>query len=152
MVKQPLANATPQVCSRPLCSLSTDRLRRRVVGSPRLLRGAAPAIRREITPRVAARKGASTGRASFEVQRVFLPVDAAKSTVSERGALVPGESLTDAIKRALEERLDRERARASSHGLTATVLLIQESVAKLPIRDPRLADELLGYDAAGLPG
>lgn len=31
-------------------------------------------------------------------------------------------SLTDAIKRALEERLPRERAMVSSHGLTAAIL------------------------------
>lgn len=78
--------------------------------------------------------------------------DAETDRLARELARTTGESLTDAIKRALEERLARERARASSHGLTATILRIQESVAKLPIRDPRPADELLGYDAAGLPG
>ncbi len=66
-------------------------------------------------------------------------------------ARTTGESLTDAIKRALEERLARERARRTSHTLAATIRRVQESVAQLPIVDARPADELLGYDDAGLP-
>ena len=62
-----------------------------------------------------------------------------------------GESLTDAIKRALEERLARERARRASRSLGATLRRLQDAVAQLPVLDSRSADELLGYDDAGLP-
>ncbi len=66
-------------------------------------------------------------------------------------ARTTGESLTDAIKRALEERLARERGKRASHGLAATIHRIQESVARLPVQDARPADDLLGYGDSGLP-
>lgn len=66
-------------------------------------------------------------------------------------ARTTGESLTEAIRRALAERLDRERARASSNSLAGSLRRIQDAVAQLPVIDPRPADELLGYDDAGLP-
>jgi antitoxin VapB len=61
-----------------------------------------------------------------------------------------GESLTAAIRRALEERLDRERNR-SRRGIGAEVRRIQERLARLPVLDPSSAEELLGYDDDGLP-
>ncbi len=66
-------------------------------------------------------------------------------------AQTTGESLTEAIRHALEERLLRERARRASSGLIARIQQIQDTVAQLPVLDPRSADELLGYDDAGLP-
>lgn len=62
-----------------------------------------------------------------------------------------GESLTAAIRRALEERLDREQNR-SHRGIAAEVRRIQERLARLPVLDPRPAEEILGYDDHGLPG
>lgn len=62
-----------------------------------------------------------------------------------------GESLTEAIRRALEERLARE-TRRSRRGLVAEIRRIQEYVARLPVIDPRSAEEILGYDEHGLPG
>lgn len=61
-----------------------------------------------------------------------------------------GESLTTAIRRALEERLQRETRRARPQ-LAAEVRRIQERLARLPVLDPRPADEILGYDEHGLP-
>jgi len=61
-----------------------------------------------------------------------------------------GESLTAAIRRALEERLAREQARAR-RGISAEVRRIQERLARLPVLDPRPAEEMLGYDSHGLP-
>lgn len=61
-----------------------------------------------------------------------------------------GESLTTAIRRALEERLGRQRNR-SARGVAAEVRRIQQRLARLPVRDPRSADEMLGYDNHGLP-
>ncbi len=62
-----------------------------------------------------------------------------------------GESLTEAIRRALEERLARETQRTSAYRLGATVRRVQERLAVLPVLDARMADELLGYDEHGVP-
>jgi antitoxin VapB len=59
-----------------------------------------------------------------------------------------GESITDAVVVALEERLAAERRRRrSAHGVDDIV----ERFSRLAILDDRSADEILGYDAAGLP-
>jgi len=65
-------------------------------------------------------------------------------------AAATGESLTEAIRRALSERLERE-SRRGRRGLATEVRRIQERLAKLPVRDPRPADEIMGYDEHGLP-
>ncbi|HSR14479.1 MAG TPA: type II toxin-antitoxin system VapB family antitoxin [Gemmatimonadales bacterium] len=65
-------------------------------------------------------------------------------------ATATGESLTEAIRRALEDRLERETQR-SRRGIGIEVRRIQERLARLPVLDPRPADEILGYDDHGLP-
>ncbi len=65
-------------------------------------------------------------------------------------ASATGETLTEAIRRALTERLERERARRGGR-LAAEVRRIQERVARLPVRDDRASDELVGYDEHGAP-
>ena len=65
-------------------------------------------------------------------------------------AAATGESLTTAIRRALEERLERE-AQRSRRGIAAEIRRIQERLARLPVLDPRPAEEILGYDDHGLP-
>lgn len=65
-------------------------------------------------------------------------------------AAATGETLTDAIREALRERLAREAQRAR-RGLGAEVRRIQERVARLPVLDDRTDDEILGYDENGLP-
>ena len=65
-------------------------------------------------------------------------------------AAATGESLTDAIRLALRDRLERESHRAR-RGISAEVRRIQERIARLPVLDPRSPDELLGYDEHGLP-
>ena len=62
-----------------------------------------------------------------------------------------GESITDAIKQALRERLARTQARPS-RPIAAAVRRIQERLSRLPVRDPRSPDEIIGYDQHGLPG
>ena len=68
-------------------------------------------------------------------------------------AALTGESMTEAIRKALAERLARtRRGREDELGrLIASVRAIQERVARLPVLDDRPADEILGYDADGLP-
>lgn len=63
-----------------------------------------------------------------------------------------GETITDATKKALEERLQRvavtsrEKAR-----LLEDLEAISRRCANLPVLDDRSPDEILGYDEHGLP-
>jgi antitoxin VapB len=65
-------------------------------------------------------------------------------------AAATGESLTEAIRRALQDRLERETHRAA-RGIAVEIRRIQERLARLPVLDARPADEILGYDDHGLP-
>lgn len=62
-----------------------------------------------------------------------------------------GESLTGAIQKALEERLDRLRQQRRSQILTGQLEEILNRVDRLPVLDSRGPDEILGYDEHGLP-
>ncbi len=62
-----------------------------------------------------------------------------------------GESITEAIRRAIEERLERAQLRPHRQSLTDGIRRIQERVAALPVLDSRSPDEVLGYDDNGLP-
>lgn len=65
-------------------------------------------------------------------------------------AAATGESLTEAIRRALEDRLERE-TRRSRVGIGVEIRRIQERLARLPVLDRRSADEIVGYDDQGVP-
>jgi antitoxin VapB len=65
-------------------------------------------------------------------------------------AAATGESLTEAIRRALQDRLDRETHR-SRRGIGVEVRRIQERVARLAVLDPRPPDEIVSYDPHGVP-
>jgi antitoxin VapB len=62
-----------------------------------------------------------------------------------------GESLTGAIQKALEERLDRLKQQRRSQILASQLEEILRRVDQLPILDSRHLDEILGYDEHGLP-
>jgi antitoxin VapB len=64
-----------------------------------------------------------------------------------------GESLTDAVIRSLEERLERNdlRGREQRAARKAAILDVVGEFRALPVLDGRSADELLGYDENGLP-
>lgn len=63
-----------------------------------------------------------------------------------------GETITRAMVTALRERLDREERRAQdAEDLVEDVMAIGRHCAALPVLDPRPPDELVGYDARGLP-
>lgn len=61
-----------------------------------------------------------------------------------------GETLTEAVRRAVEERLARVR-RGERRDIHAEVADLQALVASLPDRDERAPEEILGYDDHGLP-
>lgn len=62
-----------------------------------------------------------------------------------------GESLTEAVMKALRERLRRERGRVRSPRLRDELTAIRKRCAALPVLDTRSPDEVLGYDEHGLP-
>jgi antitoxin VapB len=62
-----------------------------------------------------------------------------------------GESLTGAIQKALEERLDRLKQQRRSQILAGQLEEILNRVDQLPVLDPRAPDDILGYDEHGLP-
>src|SRR5690349_13910318 len=66
-------------------------------------------------------------------------------------ARITGESLTQAVTRAIRDRLVRETARGNDATLREDIRRIQRRVAKLPVLDGRAPEEILGYDADGLP-
>jgi antitoxin VapB len=62
-----------------------------------------------------------------------------------------GESLTGAIQKALEERLERLNRSLRSQALTAQIDDILQRVDAMPELDSRTPDEIIGYDENGLP-
>lgn len=67
-------------------------------------------------------------------------------------AALTGESLTEAVTRALEQRLDQQRHERDVLGrerLNGLLAEIRQRTAKLPVLDPRSDDEILGYNEFG---
>ncbi len=62
-----------------------------------------------------------------------------------------GESLTEAIIHALEERLERLRGHRTALEVADEIMRISHRCRALPDKDERCADEILGYDERGLP-
>jgi antitoxin VapB len=66
-------------------------------------------------------------------------------------AAMTGETLTNAIRTALAERLEREKRRRGEPGDLATRFReIGEHCAALPDYDTRTPDEIVGYDETGM--
>jgi antitoxin VapB len=66
-------------------------------------------------------------------------------------AALTGESLSKAVRLAVHERLERERRRRRQAGSADRLMAIGRRCAARPVLASRPADELLGYDEAGLP-
>jgi antitoxin VapB len=66
-------------------------------------------------------------------------------------ASLTGETVTTAVRRAAEERLQRVRRARAGASLAAELLEIGRRCAALPDLNQRSADEIIGYDAHGLP-
>jgi antitoxin VapB len=62
-----------------------------------------------------------------------------------------GETKTEALVKALRDRLVRVRRERSRRRLADELEEIAEHCASLLVLDDRPADEILGYDNAGLP-
>jgi antitoxin VapB len=62
-----------------------------------------------------------------------------------------GESVTVAVRRAAEERLQRVQRHPPGLNLAEQILEIGKRCAALPDLDARSAEVILGYDEHGLP-
>ncbi len=66
-------------------------------------------------------------------------------------AKLTGETKTQAVTKALRDRLERVRRRLSGRRLADELDEIALHTASLPVLDDRDADAILGYDESGLP-
>lgn len=64
-------------------------------------------------------------------------------------AAAMGESLTDAVRAALRDRLEQQ-TRRGKRGIAAEIRRIQERLARLPVTDKRPPDKIIGYDKHGI--
>lgn len=63
-----------------------------------------------------------------------------------------GQTLTQAVKEALRDRLARERAaKSDQRRLIARVLALGRRASSRPVLDPRSHEQILGYDEFGVP-
>lgn len=66
-------------------------------------------------------------------------------------ARITGETKTQAVIAALQERLLRVRRARDQAQSGEELLAIARHCAALPVLDPRTADQVMGYDGHGLP-
>jgi antitoxin VapB len=78
--------------------------------------------------------------------------DAEVDRLAREVAALTGESLTEAVRAALAERLEREnlRRRAQPPALSERLHAIGAHCAELPDLDLRTPDEIIGYDETGM--
>ena len=69
--------------------------------------------------------------------------------LAEELARIEGKSLTQVVKEALREKLDRGRDQHAH--LSDRLMEIGARCARLPVLDPRTPDEIIGYDEFGVP-
>ena len=70
--------------------------------------------------------------------------------LARRLASLTGEKITDAVRIALQERVDREEQCRNKATLAELKALVEE-FHRLMVVDPRTPDEIIGYDDLGLP-
>lgn len=85
------------------------------------------------------------------MQQINIKSDKAYRMANELSRLT-GESVTQAITRAIEERLEKIRAqtRSDREGIAERLLALGKRSEALPILDPHTLEALL-YDENGLP-
>jgi antitoxin VapB len=78
--------------------------------------------------------------------------DAETDRLAREVAKLTGESLTQAVRTALAERLECEqRRRGQGKGLAERLDKLAKECAALPDYDTRSPDEIIGYDQYGVP-
>jgi antitoxin VapB len=71
--------------------------------------------------------------------------------LTEELAKLTGETKTEAVRKAVSDRLRRLRRERTGQRLADELDEIARHYAALPALDSRSADEILGYDEDGLP-
>jgi antitoxin VapB len=66
-------------------------------------------------------------------------------------AQLTGETITTATRRAIEERLRRIGGQSRRAALLQDMAEIRRRWSAMPVLDDRTPEEILGYDAHGLP-
>jgi antitoxin VapB len=68
-------------------------------------------------------------------------------------ARLTGKSITQAVEDSLRAELDKAKrqTRRSTQSVKEQLLALGEVIKSMPVRDPRSADEILGYDDNGVP-
>ncbi len=77
--------------------------------------------------------------------------DADTHVLAKRLASLTGESLTQAVRRAVQERLARVEESQCAMRLADELDRIALHCAGLPRRDGRSAEQIVGYDQRGIP-
>lgn len=78
--------------------------------------------------------------------------DPETDSLARQVASLTGETLTEAVRTSLAERLRRERLkRGKRPDLKAELDALAARVATLPVLDDRTAEAIIGYDENGLP-
>ncbi len=78
--------------------------------------------------------------------------DKETDSLARQVASLTGETLTEAIRTSLLERLRYEQLkRGEGPELAKALAEIADRCAALPVLDPRGDDEILGYDENGIP-
>jgi antitoxin VapB len=75
----------------------------------------------------------------------------ATERLARQVASAAGESLTEAIQKALEERWERLKRRRGGQILAGQIEDLLRRVDALPTLDSRPENEILGYDEHGIP-
>ncbi len=89
--------------------------------------------------------------ANNSVSRSLNIKDQRTHELARRLATLTGESLTEAVRIALQERLRRIESKHRRPNLVDRLNEIARHCGSLPIRDTRSEDEILGYNADGMP-
>lgn len=67
-------------------------------------------------------------------------------------ARITGETKTEAVTKALRDRLGRVRRERSHRRLADELDAVARHCASLPVRDARTPEEIIAYDERGVPG
>ena len=79
--------------------------------------------------------------------------DKETDSLARQVASLTGETLTEAVRMSLRQRLRREQSkRGEGPELARALEEIAKRCAALPALDGRTEDEILGYDENGIPG
>ncbi|HVW78358.1 MAG TPA: type II toxin-antitoxin system VapB family antitoxin [Alloacidobacterium sp.] len=66
-------------------------------------------------------------------------------------AQMTGESLTEAIQKSLQERMERLHQRRKRRFRREEIEALLRRIDALPVLDTRSPDEIIGYDEHGIP-